>query len=99
MSLYPLAEQYFQTSFDGIIRIELKDASSSIWVDGRAQPPVISEKAPPNVMGAFCLWQTSKETLERIFSPGVRQVEAAYIAGRLSISGDMSVMARLETSN
>ncbi len=96
MSISPLAEKYFQKPFNGIIRIELADGAGSVWVDGRQSPPEITEKAPPNVEGAFCLWRTNKETLTRILSPGVRQLEAAYIAGRLNISGDMSVMARLE---
>ena len=94
--LYPRAEKYFQQSFDGIIRIELKDDSSSMWIDGRQTPPVISEQAPPNVGGSFCLWRATKETVARIFSPGGRQLEAAYIAGRLNISGDMSVLSRLK---
>ncbi len=96
MSLFPLAEKFFQTPFNGIIRIELAEGSGSLWVDGRQSPPQVTEKAPPNVGEAFCLWRTNKETLNRILSPGVRQLEAAYIAGRLNISGDMSVMARLE---
>ena len=89
------AEKFFTESFDGVIRIEAGD-KTALWVDGRKTPPVLSDKAPENVTGAFCLWQASPETIGRIFSDGARQLEAAYIAGRLTISGDMAVMARLE---
>ncbi len=92
------AAGFFKIPFNGVIRIEV-DGSNAIWVDGRQTPPLVSEQAPPNLDGGFCLWRTSLDTLNRILSPGVRQIEAAYIAGRLLISGDMSVMARLETGN
>lgn len=97
--LSTLAGKYFCTAFDGVIRIELEGGNTSLWIDGRQSPPLISESAPANLAGAFCLWRTSKETISRIFSPGVRQLESAYVAGRLDISGDMSVMTRLEVGS
>ena len=90
------AGDYFRRRFDGVIRIEIDNASSAIWVDGRVEPPVVSEKAPENVSSDFCLWRTTSNTLSRILSPETRRLEGAYIAGRLAISGDMAVMARLE---
>jgi len=87
---------YFRHRFDGVIRIEIDNASSAIWVDGRSEPPVVGTGAPQNVSSDFCLWRTSKETLMRVLSPETRRLEGAYIAGRLAISGDMAVMARLE---
>ncbi len=93
------AKKYFKQQFDGVIRVELEGTPNAIWIDGRSAPPVVSEKAPANVDTAFCLWRTSQETFERILSPGVRQLEAAYIAGRLAISGDMGVLARLEVGD
>lgn len=89
------AGAFFSDQFDGVIRIEVA-GGEPLWVDGRVSPPAISEKAPGNVTGDFCLWQGTRETMERIFSSGARQLETSYIAGRLSISGDMAVMARLE---
>jgi hypothetical protein len=92
--LLEAAQTYFANAFDGIIRIET-DEGGTMWVDGRAQPPVVMESAPRGVDGAYCLWQAKQETLARVFSPEARRLEAAYISGRLSISGDMAVMARL----
>lgn len=91
----PALEKYFRTAFDGVIRIEV-EGGGSYWIDGRVSPPGVSEQAPQGVDAAFCLWRTSADTLRRILSPGARQLEAAYIAGRLAISGDMAVMARLQ---
>ncbi|WP_306252586.1 SCP2 sterol-binding domain-containing protein [Parvularcula sp. IMCC14364] len=94
--ILPSAASFFRQSFDGVIRIEI-EGGGAIWIDGRQEPPAVTEQAPSNVDSSFCLWRTSMETLKRILSPGARQVEAAYVAGRLLISGDMSVMTRLET--
>ena len=88
------AQSYFGNRFDGVIRIETEDGAT-MWVDGRATPPKIGTDAPANLDGAYCLWRASADTLGRVFGPEQRQLEAAYIAGRLEISGDMAVMARL----
>lgn len=90
------AVKFFQQKFDGIIRIEV-DGQQALWIDGRLNPPIILGKAPAQLAGGFCLWQSTPEALGRIFSDGPRQLEVAYIAGRLTISGDMAVMARLES--
>mgnify|MGYP000675233410 CR=1 FL=1 len=90
------AKEYFRKRFDGVIRIEFDNAPEAIWIDGRVEPPSISETAPPNLSGDFCLWRTTTDTLSRVLSPETRRLESAYIAGRLTVSGDMAVMARLE---
>ena len=92
--LISAAQHYFREGFDGVIRIETEDGAT-LWVDGRATPPQIGADAPANLEGAYCLWRAGADTLARIFGPEQRQLEAAYIAGRLEISGDMAVMARL----
>ncbi len=97
--LIPAAQKYFRNRFDGIIRIEIEGVAEPLWIDGRSTPPKISKTAPENVSDSFCLWRTNRETILRLFRPGFRQLEAAYIAGRLTISGDMSVLARLEVGD
>ena len=71
-------------------------ADDALWVDGRVCPPDISTMAPANLASAFCLWRGQKEIFVRVFALEERRLENAYIAGRIEISGDMSVMARLE---
>ncbi|NRA29946.1 MAG: SCP2 sterol-binding domain-containing protein [Parvularculaceae bacterium] len=94
-ALSEAAKGCFAEAFDGVLRIECKGDGSSFWVDGRAQPPVISAQAPANVTGRFCLWRGDAPTLSSVLS-GQRRLETAYTAGQLKISGDMAVMARLE---
>ncbi|MGV6800705.1 MAG: SCP2 sterol-binding domain-containing protein [bacterium] len=95
--LLDTASQFFQKQFDGVIRIEIEEEKSSIWVDGHQQPPMISLHAPKGLNGSFCLWQTNSDTLSRLFGSPPQQLESVFIAGRLKISGDMSVMGRLES--
>lgn len=91
------AKGFFTRPFDGVIRIELESDDRSLWIDGREAPPVVSENAPAGLDGRFCLWRTNRETLDRLLGDPPQQLESIYIAGRLKISGDMAVMARLET--
>lgn len=97
--LFAKARDYFTRPFAGVIRIEIDGRAEAIWVDGRTDPPTIGETAPANVSGDFCLWRTGQDTLQRVLSPEVRRLESAYIAGRLTISGDMAVMVRLEAGH
>lgn len=93
--LRDVAERCFLQRFDGVLRIECTEDGSSIWVDGRLTRPVVTEKAPPEVSGRFCLWRGDGQTLSTVLA-GQRRLEPAYMAGQLKISGDMAVMARLE---
>ena len=78
----------FRTPFGGCIRIEPND--------GDAAPPAVTDDAPKAAdEGRMCVWRASADTLARIFE-GERLLGSAYVSGRLSISGDMSVMARLQ---
>ena len=52
--------------------------------------------APPKDVAADCVWRGARETLQRALV-NARAFDSAYLSGRLSIAGDMSVMARLET--
>lgn len=79
------------------------DASiCTLRIDGHMTPPAViiadnghtDEAAPKH---GHLTWRASRDVLQRIFL-GDRQLSGAYIAGRLLISGDMAVMARLRPS-
>ena len=76
--------------FDGIIEVRCKN-SAHIWIDGRGEPVALAE-CPDGEIN--CVWRGGRETILRIFS-NERAIDRAYIAGRLQIEGDMSVMTRL----
>jgi len=89
------AAEAFKTGFAAVLRIAPSDGVA-FDVDGRGERCSIrpaAESAPD------CTWRATTETLIRVFAGG-RALESAYLSGRLSIAGDMSVMARLvlETS-
>lgn len=88
------AAEAFATPFNGIVRLQ-PDGDAALWIDGRKEPPSVSPKPPGDVDDApTCVWRASNETLKRILQ-GERFVSGAYISGRLSISGDMSIMAQV----
>lgn len=86
-----LADKAFRTGFSGVIRIS-PDDGEPFDVDGRKEACVIVDAAP--ACSPDCTWRAGVETLARVFEGG-RALESAYLSGRLSIAGDMSVMARL----
>ena len=90
------ARAFFMRGFGGVIRVEATDRGASFWVDGRGEAARVSREAPASVEASFCLWRAKHETLARLFAERGRRVEAAFVSNRLQISGDMSVMARLE---
>ena len=81
----------FQKGFGALIRIEPEDSTPFV-IDGRGAKSFTADEA--DAASADCVWRAQSETLSRIFSGG-RALESAYLSGRLRISGDMSVMARL----
>jgi hypothetical protein len=84
----------FAKPFGGLIRLE-PEGAPALWVDGRAFPPEIGAGPPGGADEApVCVWRASRDTLMRIFE-GERLLASAYVSGRLSIAGDMSIMARL----
>ncbi len=86
------ARAAFAAGFGAVLAIEPSDAAA-LYVDGRHEACVLTN-APPDAPAA-CVWRASSDTLLRIFEGG-RALESAYLSGRLKISGDMSVMARLK---
>lgn len=86
------ARSTFRHGFGGVLSI-LVESGAPIYIDGRREQCSVSydtPDAPP-----ICTWRADGETLFRIFR-GARAFESAYLSGRLSISGDMSLMARLQ---
>lgn len=88
-------ERFFRVPFDGVIRIEVIDTDEAIWIDGRETPPVVSVASPPAVDRGFCLWRLGMDDVTQVLEPARHRIESSMIGGRLKISGDMSVMARL----
>ncbi|MEM9988223.1 MAG: SCP2 sterol-binding domain-containing protein [Pseudomonadota bacterium] len=93
------AKDLFRTSFSGVIRIDVQDEDFALWVDGRQSPPQIGETAPTKVENSLCLWHLKKQDFLQLAILGQKAVENDFIAGRLRLSGDMSVMARLDLTN
>jgi len=91
-ALLAAAETVFTEPFGAMIKL-LPDEGEAVWVDGRKAPPAISTKAPANGE-ADCAFRAAPDILLRVLS-GERALESAYVSGRLAISGDMSVMSRL----
>ena len=89
--LIPAAAGAFRRGFGAILRIDPTDGAA-FDVDGRGDACLIAAARPE--IAPACIWRANSETLMRIFGGG-RALESAYLSGRLSIAGDMSVMARL----
>lgn len=81
-------------AFAGVIKV-VADSGEALWIDGRSSPPAISFTAfdTPEIN----VWRGANDTLQRIFE-GERSLESAFVAGRVFVSGDMSIMSRLEMS-
>lgn len=90
-NLRGLADKAFRTGFSGVIRIS-PDDGEPFDIDGRKEACAIVDAAPAR--SPDCTWRAGAETLTRVFEGG-RALESAYLSGRLSIAGDMSVMTRL----
>jgi hypothetical protein len=86
------AKKAFAAPFGAVVKLE-PESGAPLWVDGHKNPPQIL-MTPPDGAGESCLWRGAREALIRAMA-GARGFESAYVAGRVSISGDMSVMARI----
>ena len=95
-ALAEAARTVFVRGFGGVIRVEATDRGASFWVDGRGERARVGRAAPAEVDASFCLWRARHETLTRLFAEQGRRVESAFVSNRLQVSGDMSVMARLQ---
>lgn len=90
------AEKAFKAPFGAVLHLA-PETGAALWVDGRAASPVVSATAPETPKGgadALCVWRGQRDSLIRALS-GERAFESAFVSGRIAVSGDMSVMARL----
>lgn len=91
------AEKAFRSPFGAVLQLAPK-TGAALWVDGRSEIPAVLTEAPkrtPENEAALCTWQGQRESLVRALS-GERGFESAFVSGRIAISGDISVMARLK---
>lgn len=105
------ARQFFVRPFGGVLRIDVTDADVQLLVDGRADQVLItpalpdpddgsnSADLPMDAVGAQCRWRIAAQDLALIFAADHRRVETTYVSGRLKISGDLGIMARMEGEN
>ncbi len=91
--LLAAAQKTFTEPFGAVIILLAEGGGDqAIRIDGRQTPPVVDiAKAGAE---ADCTWCAAPDILLRAIS-GERAFESAYVSGRLSVSGDISVMARL----
>jgi putative sterol carrier protein len=91
-SLLAAAQKTFTEPFGAVISLSPEGGDETIHIDGRQNPPAVSiAKAGAKT---DCSWRAAPDILLRAIS-GERSFESVYVSGQLSISGDMSVMARL----
>ena len=86
------AKKALTKPFGAVIKLAPVD-HTPVWVDGRTTPPAISLNVPDGNPGD-CTWHGALDALEQALE-SERAFENAYLSGRITISGDMSVMARL----
>ncbi|MFQ5564194.1 MAG: SCP2 sterol-binding domain-containing protein [Parvularculaceae bacterium] len=86
------AGKAFKTRFDAVIALEA-DGAAPFWIDGWFDPPKIMAKTPDKPVD--CRWRARAETFLRALE-SEHAFESAFVSGRLSIAGDISVMKRLK---
>jgi len=87
------AKKSFASPFGAVLKI-VPDEGAPLWIDGRANPPKVSDSAPKDAE-ASCVFRGRRDSLARALANN-RAFESAYVSGRIAVAGDMSVMARLE---
>lgn len=87
------AEKAFKSPFGAVLKIA-PETGDAMWVDGRAEELLFLQDEPENTPPA-CVWRGARESLLRALL-GERAFESAFVSGRLTVSGDMSVMARIK---
>lgn len=90
-ALLGAAQKAFSAPFGAILKLAA-EPGPTIWVDGRQAPPSLITDEPNEP--AHCIWRGARDVLIRALG-GARAFESAYVSGRVSAAGDMSVMARI----
>lgn len=93
--LFNCAARLFRAPFGGVIILEA-DGEEPIVIDGRADPPRLTRALSglETATEGVSVWRGARETLLRALE-SERQFAGAYVAGRLRITGDMSLAARV----
>jgi len=89
------AKKFFAASFNGVLKLAPPE-QAPLWVDGHQSPPEVS-LTPPAKTEADCTWHGASEILQQALF-NIRSFESAYISGRVTISGDMSLLTRIVKS-
>ena len=87
----------FTAPFGAVLELR-PDEGEPVFVDGRCDPPIVAPNPPSGKDDADCLWRCPADAMRRALS-SERAIENAVINGRLTIAGDMSVMARLRLAD
>ncbi len=91
--LLAAAKNTFAEPFGAVIALlTVGGGDKTIRIDGRQTPPIVS--IAKTGARTDCTWRGAADILLRAIS-GERAFESVYVSGQLSISGDLSVMARL----
>lgn len=93
-ALIAAAQKCFAAAFGAVLKLSPAQGEA-LWIDGRQDPPGISAEPPENKIEPACIWRGGREPLLRSLA-NERSLVSAFLAGRISIAGDISVMARLE---
>lgn len=89
------AMKAFAKPFAGILKI-VPDTGTPVWIDGRTCPPSVStDGTRTGNMTPGCIWHGKRRDIVDALK-GEEHLVDAFISGRVTISGDMSIMARLE---
>lgn len=86
------AKKSFAAPFGAVLKLA-PDGRDPLWIDGRGETPSVLANAPKGAEAA-CVWRGGEESLIRAIA-NERAFESSYISGRVAVSGDMSVMARI----
>lgn len=92
-ALEEIARKAFVAPFGAVLELRPHDGAPA-FIDGRGDAPRFCADLPDDCARADCVWRCAPDILARVLT-SKRAVESAVINGRLEISGDMSVMARL----
>ena len=85
------ASSAFAERFGAVLKIIVGDGAV-LSVDGNKAPPAVAVAKETSL--ADCCWRLSADAFEKILCGEVDPANA-FLSGRLRVTGDISVMARL----
>ncbi len=100
--LLAAAAKAFTTPFEAVLKL-VPEGGAPVWVDGRKSPPTVSADAPGETDhnakdGTLdCAVHGRLESLRRAIA-SERAFESSFVSGRITVAGDIAVLARLTLS-